>query len=256
MRIDKMIKGYIFDMDGVIWDGDKKIPHAVERINEIIASGKKYVFMTNNALRSRETYVKRLKEFGIKTDISHIIIASYAAGLYINEKTGHSKVYVLGTDEMKKELESAGHKVVEKGADFVVVGLDKGLNYDKIDKAFINLQNGAELIACAPDLTYLQNGEIHIGSGAFARALEFATGKELTIIGKPSSVIMKLATDMLGLKSEEILGVGDKIPTDILAAKKAGMKTALVLTGETTLKEAQESEIKPDYVIKDLRELP
>ncbi len=251
-----MIEGYIFDMDGVIWDGDNAIPHAAEKINRVIESGKEYVFMTNNALRSREGYVKRLEEFGIKTDLEHVITSSYAAGLHIKKRSGLSSIYAMGNQELRSELESMGHRIVEEGADFVVVGLDKGLDYRKVDSAFRNLNKGAELVACAPDLTYLEGGDIHIGSGAFARALELAAGKELTVIGKPSTVMMELAVERMGLESGEILKVGDKPHTDILAAKRAGMKTALVLTGETDEKAAEESDIKADYTIEDLRELP
>jgi 4-nitrophenyl phosphatase len=251
-----MVKGYIFDMDGVIWDGDKRIPYAVERINEIIKSGTPYVFMTNNAMRSRETYVRRLEGFGIMARKRHIINSSYAAGLYIKDKNGPSRVYALGNDELRDELKSVGHELVEVGADFVVNGLDPTVDYEKLDKGFQNVQSGAELLACAPDLTYLENGRIRIGSGAFARMLELVSGKKLIVVGKPNAAIMDVALDILGVSAGECMAVGDKLETDILAGKKAGMKTALVLTGETKLEKAQESEIKPDYVIKDLRELP
>jgi HAD superfamily hydrolase (TIGR01450 family) len=251
-----MIKGYIFDMDGVIWDGDKKIPHAAERINEIIASGKKYVFMTNNALRSRDTYVKRLKEFGITTDKAHVLVSSYAAGLYMMKKKGPSKVYALGTDDLKEELREAGHAIVEKGADFVIVGLDKTTDYDRLTAALQNIMAGAELIACAPDTTYLENGKIKMGSGAFVKALEAASKKTAMMVGKPSKIIMEVAKDMMGLKPNECMAVGDKLQTEILAGVREGMQTALVLTGETSLEEAKRSEIRPDYIIKDLRGLP
>ncbi len=252
----EMSKGYVFDMDGVIWDGDRPMPQAAKRINEIIASGKEHVFMTNNALRSREAYVKRLREYGIKTDLSRVIISSYAAGLCIREKGGPSRVYAMGTDELKKELKSVGHSIVEEGADYVVVGLDKELAYAKMDRAFRNLKAGAELVACAPDLTYLEDGGIHIGSGAFARALETAAGKELTVIGKPGKTMMELAAERMGLEPGEITAVGDKLSTDALAAKRAGMKSALVLTGETSRKDAEGSEIKPDLILDNLKGLP
>jgi HAD superfamily hydrolase (TIGR01450 family) len=250
------MKAYIFDMDGVIWDGDNEIPHAVKKINEIIASGKKYAFMTNNASRSRGTYVKRLGSYGINTSIEHIIVSSYAAGMYILDKTGPSKVYAMGTSELKKELESCGHEIVDNAADFVVVGLDLGTTYDKIDGGFRNVMAGAELLACAPDLTYLEAGKIRIGSGAFARMLEVATGKKLTIVGKPHTVIMEVAKKLLEVDATDCITVGDKLNTDIQAGINEGMKTALVLTGETSRAEAEESDIKPDYILEDLRDLP
>jgi phosphoglycolate/pyridoxal phosphate phosphatase family enzyme len=250
-----MIKGYIFDMDGVIWDGDQRIPHAVEKINELSKAGKRIIFLTNNSLRSRDTYVKRLNEFGITAKKDDVLISSYAAGIYMMKKNGPSKVYALGTDDMKAELREAGHTIVEKGADFVVSGLDKTVNYEKMTIALQNITAGAELIACAPDVTYLDNGEIKLGSGAIKAALEAASGKKATLIGKPSKVIMGIAKQMMGLKPGECMVVGDKLNTEIVAGKREGMKTTLVLTGETKLKEAQVSEIKPDYVIVDLREL-
>lgn len=250
-----MIKGYIFDMDGVIWDGDKRIPHAAERINELAAAGKKVMFLTNNTLYSRGNFVRRLRGYGISTTKEHVLISSYAAGVYIRNKKGSSRVYAMGTDDLKEELKEAGHHMVETGADFVVVGLDRELTYRKMSIALENLLNGAELIACAPDLTYLENGKIRPGSGAFAKTLEMTSGSKATLIGKPSELIMDIAKKMMGLKPEECIVVGDKIETEIVAGKREGMKTALVLTGETNLEEAKKSEIKPDYVIKDLREL-
>jgi len=250
------IKGYIFDMDGVVWDGVVPVPPASERINGLMAAGKKVMFLSNNSMRSRTSYVMRLKEFGITAKKESIVISSYAAGIYMMERKGPSKVYALGTGDMKDEVKEAGHTIVEQGADFVVIGLDKTLNYERMDKAFRNLKNGAELIACAPDLTFLDRGEIHIGSGAFAKALETASGSRLTIIGKPSKLIMGITKGLMGLKPSECMVVGDKLNTEILAGNREGMKTALVLTGETKLEDVKRSEIKPDYVIKDLRELP
>lgn len=249
------MKGYIFDMDGVIWDGETEIPHAVEKINEIIAS-KPYVFMTNNAMRSRDTYVQRLKKFGIETDKEHIINSSYAAGLYIKQQNGPSKVYVVGNEELRKEMEQTSHTLVEEGADFVVNGLDLTVDYEKLDKGYQNVQQGAKLLACAPDLTYLEEGKIRIGSGAFGRLIELVSGKELIIVGKPNRVIMDAALEVLGVEAKDCITVGDKLDTDILAGIKAGMSTALVLTGETDKAKAEASDVKPDYVLEDLRGLP
>jgi HAD superfamily hydrolase (TIGR01450 family) len=250
------MKAYIFDMDGVIWDGDKPIPHAAEKVNEIIASGKPYVFMTNNAMRSRDTYVKRLEKFGIKTDKGHIINSSYAAGLYIKNKNGPSKVYAVGNDELRSELEDVGHTLVDEGADFVVNGLDLTVDYEKLDKGYQNVKDGASLLACAPDLTYLEGGKKRIGSGSFARMLELVSGKELTIVGKPNKEIMEAALDVLGVGAEDCITVGDKLNTDIKAGKRIGMKTALVLTGETSREDVKKSEIEPDYILEDLGGLP
>jgi len=251
-----MIRGYIFDMDGVIWDGDRRIPYAAEKINGLIAVGKKVVFLSNNSLRSRNTYVKRLKEFGITTKKEDVIVSSYAAGLYIMKKNGSSKVYAMGTEDLKEELREAGHDIVEEGADFVIAGLDKELNYKKMTIALQNLMNGAELIACAPDVTYLENGRIMPGSGAFVKALEASSGKIATLVGKPSKIIMEVAKDLMRLKPSECIAVGDKLNTEILAGLREGMATALVLTGETKLDDVRKSDIKPDYILKDLRELP
>lgn len=250
------MKACIFDMDGVIWDGDKPIPHAAEKVNEVISSGKPHVFMTNNAMRSRDTYVKRLEKFGIKTDKKHIINSSYAAGLYIKNENGPSKVYAVGNDELKEELRQTGHELVDEGADFVVNGLDLTVDYEKLDNGYQNVKEGAVLLACAPDLTYLDGNKKRIGSGSFARMLELVSGKELIIVGKPNKGIMEAALDVLGADAKDCMTIGDKLNTDIMAGKNMGMKTALVLTGETSEEDAEKSGIKPDYVLKDLSELP
>jgi len=251
-----MIKGYIFDMDGVIWDGDKPIPHAVEKVNELMRRGKKLVFLTNNSMKSRKNYHRKLGQMGIRTDVGHVLNSSYAAGVYISRKSGASRVYPMGTEDLKDEIREAGHEVVDTEADFVIVGLDTKTDYGKMAVALQNLMGGAELIACAPDTRYLENGRILPGSGAFVKALEAASEKNSTLIGKPSELIMDIAKGAMGLKPEECMVIGDKIETEIVAGKREGMKTALVLTGETNLETAQRSGIMPDYILNDLRELP
>ena len=162
----------------------------------------------------------------------------------------------MGKGALVHELKSCGHEIVDSGSDFVVCGLDETLTYDKVANALSNLLDGAELIGCAPDVTYLKEGRKLPGTGAFVVALEAASGKKATILGKPSAKIMEITAEVLGLNPEGCLMVGDKLPTDIAAGIRAGMKTALVLTGETTKEEAKSSQFVPDYIINDLRELP
>ncbi len=249
--------GYIFDMDGVIWDGERGIPHAADTINQIMELGKRVVFVTNNARRSRDSYVRRLARFGIKTSKKYVITSSHAAAMYILKRNGKSRVYAMGTKDLRSEIKEVGHRIVRKKADFVVAGLDLNLNYRKMAIAVENLLDGAKLVACAPDLTYLEGGRIWPGTGAFVKALEAASGKRGIVVGKPHREIMDIGIEILGVERGRCIIVGDKVNTDIAAGKNAGIKTALVLTGETTETggRALKGRYKPDYVLENLQEL-
>jgi len=252
--------GFIFDCDGVIWRGETKIEE-VDKVIEILRrKNKKIVFLTNNSTKTRKNYVKKLNAFGIKTNINEIITSGYATGHYIKRKYGTDlKILIIGEDGLKEEMRNFGFTIISEDTswnskvDAVVVGLDRQLTYDKLAAGAYAILNGAKFIATNADPNIPTEKGLLPGAGAIVSFLETATGiKPEIIVGKPNVEIMTFALKILNIEPENVLVIGDRIETDILAAKRVGCKSLLVLTGATNLNEIKKSKIKPNFVLKSL----
>jgi 4-nitrophenyl phosphatase len=257
----------IFDLDGVVYLGDTPIPGAVESLNALAAAGHPLYFLTNNSTRARRSYSEKLTRMGIPTPPERVMTSAYATGLYLASiGAAGKKVFVVGEEGLAEEMERAGLAVVglEEPApvDYVVAGLDRGLTYAKLRRAHDEITGGATFIATNRDATYpMETGEIP-GGGAIVAPIECSTGVRGMTIGKPEPHtwlrILDLAGDGAALSPSRALMIGDRSETDILGAKKIGLRTALVLTGVTTAAMAADlpAEQKPDTVLADLTELP
>lgn len=250
-KITKDYDAFIFDLDGVIWKGLTLIDGAVDKINELIAMDKKVRFLTNNATKTRRTTAKRLMDLGVETRIEDVYTSGYAAALYLNKNHPGSKIHVMGTQELEKEIKAQDFKIVNREADFVVAGLDKEFNYDKLNQALQNvIEDDAKIIACNMDNSYPTEKEIRPGGGSIITALVVASGKPIEkIIGKPSPTCYELILEELKVPKPRCLMVGDKIQTDLLGARQAGMSTCLVLSGIGTKKDTENFNFIPEHVI-------
>jgi HAD superfamily hydrolase (TIGR01457 family) len=254
--------GYILDLDGVIWVGEKPLPEAIEAVKRLKEIGKKVLFVSNNSTKSRKDYEKRLRNLGLDAKVEDIINSGYATAVLLREKYRKGDVYVVGEKGLVEELENQGFRVVsreecwEKGADFVVVGMDRGFDYWKIATAMRAIRRGALYIATNADKTFPSEKGLLPGAGTMIAAISTASGKDPDIIvGKPSKHIFEITLKNIGLRKEEVLVVGDRIDTDIEGAHKAGISSLLILTGVTSKEEVEKSQIKPDFVLSSLKEL-
>jgi HAD superfamily hydrolase (TIGR01450 family) len=250
----KNYKAYIFDLDGVIWLGQYPIPGVAEAVNGLKANGAQIRFLSNNACEHRDYQHNKLAAQGIKAELGEVFTAGSATALYLKQKFGPSKVHVLGTSDLEREMSDAGHTVVERNAQVVVTGLDKEFNWEKLDTALQNISiDGARYIVCNADPNYPEKGLVRPGGGAPAAALTCCTGREPEIVvGKPNPEIFRLVHSSLDCPVEECLMVGDKIQTDIIGAKQIGMDTALVLSGIGTEKDIEETGVEPTYVLESV----
>ncbi len=257
------LEAFLFDMDGVLYIGESPIRGSKEAIYSLRREGKKIALLTNNSTKSRKSYEKKFSEVGLEIDKSNIITSSYATALYLSENYKERKVYVIGEAGLKTELEEAGFDILSrkdsKNADFVVVGMDRGLTYDKIWGGLSALLSGAEFIATNSDPTYPTEQGLSPGAGASIGALSGSSKREpSTDIGKPSTYMIDTALDILGVPREKTAIVGDRIDMDIKAGNRAGLTSILVLTGvddRDNANTAVGTEAAPDYVISDLLEL-
>ncbi|AEA46090.1 HAD-IIA family hydrolase [Archaeoglobus veneficus] len=254
-------KGFILDIDGVIGRGETPIPEGVEAVKKLREFGKKLVFVSNNSTRSRTIMIDRFQRFGLDVHEDEMLLATFATARYLKREAGKAKIFTTGEKGLIEELELAGHEIVDyRDAEYLVVGSNRGINFEIMTKALRCCLAGTRYIATNPDRIFpAEDGPIP-GTGMIIGSLYWMTGRMPdVVIGKPSKVIMEEALDILGLKADEVVVVGDQIDIDVKAGKAIGATTLLVLSGVTT-KENLEQMIerhgeKPDYVLDHLGKL-
>lgn len=255
-----MLRVYIFDLDGVIYRGDEPQPHAKEVVQELRTTGRKVYFLTNNSTRTREQYCEKLINLGIPADINDVITSAYATALYLRELAPDgAAVYVIGEEGVYVELARAGMRTVDvvngEKIDFVVVGLDRQFTYEKLNLAQQAIRRGAKFIATNADTTFpLEEGVLSPGNGSLVAAIKAATDVEPFVIGKPEPYSLLKCLELADAKPEEAAIIGDRLDTDILGGRRAGLQTFLVLTGVATRAEAENAppQMKPHRIIDDL----
>lgn len=251
-------KGFIFDLDGCIYLGDRPIPGASETIGMLRKEGKKVLFLTNNSTRTPQEYAQKLKGMGIEAGEGEVLTSSVATAMYL-KRFGTGECFVLGEQGLIQALEREGFKVLSageaRGARYVVCGLDMHLTYEKLAAACHAIQNGARFIATNTDPRLPIDGGYVPGAGSIVEAVATATGLRPLVIGKPSKRIMKIALKAMGLGGSEVAMVGDTLKIDIAAARRAGITGVLVLSGSTRMEDLEKSRIKPDAVIPSVAEL-
>lgn len=248
-------KGYLIDLDGTIYKGKSRIPAGEAFVHELQKRGIPYLFVTNNTTRTPEMVQTMLAEnFNIETPLDTIYTATLATIDYMQEKNLGKKVYVIGDVGLKHAIEEAGYIEDTENPDYVVVGLDWEVDYEKLTIATLAIQKGAHFIGTNPDLNIPTERGLQPGAGAINALLEAATRVEPTFIGKPNAIIMEKAIEHLGLAREEVVMVGDNYLTDIRAGIDNSIPTLLVTTGFTLPEEVPNLPIQPTHVLSSLAE--
>ena len=253
------ITALILDMDGVLWHDTESLGDLPCIFEQIKAQGYHYQFVTNNATRTVDEYVEKLAGFGIQATSDQILSSAVGTGHYLQEKYPlHTNVFVVGQPSLKKTLSSFGMNIVdehEKNVEVVVASLDYELNYGKLKHASLLIQNGCVFIGTNPDRTFPTPDGFIPGSGTVVGALEIASGARAKLIGKPEPLLYQLALKRLGTNEENTLAVGDRLETDIAGAQAAGIHTALVLTGASSMEQADRYSPKPDIIAESFEAL-
>jgi len=272
---------FIFDCDGVIWKGDSLIDGVPATLDMLRAAGKKIFFVTNNSTKSRKGYLGKFKSLGLDTvEAEEIFSSSFAAAAYLEQtkfKQTGKKVYIIGEVGIEEELDLIGVPWIGGGADAgkkielksgyalpydkdvgaVIVGFDREINYHKIQTAqlCINENPGCEFIATNLDaVTHLTDAQEWAGNGAMTGAIKGCTGREPTLVGKPSPLMIDYIVDKYKCDRARICMVGDRLDTDILFGQNNGLLSCLTLSGVTTETKllSAENQIKPDYYVSSI----
>lgn len=256
----KNIKCFLFDMDGTINLGDEIIPGMEGFFDKLTAAGRKYYLLTNNSSRSHEHYVQKMNRLGVPVTRNEVLISTDAFTNWMNKKKPGAKLFVLGTPQLLKIIGDAGFvltNTLEEGADYVVVGFDQTLTYERLTIACRLIDKGVPYVATHPDVRCpIEDGEFIPDTGAMIELIKTATGKAPEVIcGKPFVHMVDVALDKTGFKKEEIAMVGDRLATDIAFGLNNDILSIMVLTGEATMEDVEKGSIKPDIILPHAKEI-
>ncbi|MFC4388874.1 TIGR01457 family HAD-type hydrolase [Gracilibacillus marinus] len=250
----KKYRGFLIDLDGTMYKGTEKIEEAIDFVKELDQKGLPYLFLTNNSTKHPKDVANKLVEMGVPCTEDHVFTTSMATAKYIRDLKANATVYAIGEDGLHLALEEAGFSFAEDNADYVVMGLDRDITYEKLTKGALNIRNGATFIATNGDVALPTERGFLPGAGSLISVLSVTTGVKPIFIGKPESIIVEQALEVLGTNKEETVMIGDNYYTDILAGIHAGIDSILVHTGVTTKEEVQTLETKPTFAIDSLVE--
>lgn len=254
-----MAQGYVFDLDGTVYLGDKMIDGAAEAIKALRERGDRVVFLSNKPIATRQSYVEKLTKMGIPTTLEDVLNSSQIVARYLkNTLQEGEKVFVIGEQPICDELQVQGVAMTDdsEAAEYVVLSWDRQFTYDKLNSLYQAAIRGAKIIASNPDTTCPLDGGQIPDTGTFIAALEVATGKEIDlVVGKPSLIAAQAAVAHLELDYKDCFMIGDRLETDIKMGNEAGMKSVLVLTGVATREMAEASEHRPQYIISSIKEI-
>jgi glycerol-1-phosphatase len=252
MALSALVKRYeqlILDLDGCVWVGGEATPGAPEAVEALRDAGKRVAFATNNSRQPGEEYVARLWAIGIKASLGDVVTVGGAVQHLLAETRQGRTAFVIGTDAVYRHVADAGLKLMNgtdlaSRAEVVLVAATDELTYDDIRIASMAVRRGADFLATGRDPTHPMPDGLWPGAGAILAAVETAAGQEATIVGKPEPQLFLTALDRLG--EGRTLVVGDRLDTDVVAAERAGLDAALVLTGGTSAEAAREAGQRAD----------
>ena len=259
MELLRSKKLFLFDMDGTLYLGDRLFDFTRELLSVLKASGRKYMFMTNNSSKSVEDYVKKMDRLGIPSRPEEFITSAQATAIYLKAHHPRKTLYVCGTDSFLKSLTDEGFTIAKEPeqAQCVVMSLDTELTFRKLRDVCWLLSTRPEIpyLASHPDLACPTEFGFVPDCGSICQMIFNATGREPQYIGKPNPLMPELAMEWTGCTREETVVIGDRLSTDIESGVNAGIATVLVLTGEATLASSQQSQVQADIVLKDAGEI-
>ena len=249
-------KLFLFDLDGTLYLGDTLFSGVPELLALIRARGGQYRYLTNNSSRSVDAYVERLTRLGVAAEPEDFLTSVDALIAHLRGRGMEARrFYVCGTESMKSQLRAAGFAVASsrEDADALLMGFDTELTFQKLEDACILLNRGVDFAATNPDwVCPTWYGSVP-DCGSVCEMLFRATGRRPHVLGKPQADMPLLALEQTGFLPEQAVLLGDRLYTDIQSGVNAGIDTALMLSGEATLQDAEQSPVKPTWIFRDIR---
>jgi phosphoglycolate/pyridoxal phosphate phosphatase family enzyme len=263
MRLADLFDCFLIDLDGVVYVGENPTEGAVETINLLKKSGKIVIFLTNDPGKTAAEYSDKLRGMGIIVNPGDVVTSGMAIAYHIRNSypdIRDKSAYVVGSSSLKDEIRLTGLDLVSgeeaKKADFVIVGGHPEFHYEEMKLATLAIRGGAEFFATNRDPAYPSPEGLIPATGAMLASIETACGRKAVVAGKPEVIMFEVAlAEHLHRDRERFAIIGDRLDTDVQGGRNAGIAAILSLSGSTSEEDIKHSETKPDYVIRDLRDL-
>ncbi len=251
----KKLKLFLLDMDGTIYLDNALFDGVTDFLKHIKNIGGRYIFLTNNSSKSVDKYIEKLAELGISSTADDFLTSTDATILYLKKKD-YNKIYALGTASFKEQLKKSNLPITDKledGIDCLCMGFDTELTFQKLEDACILLGKDIDYIATNPDWVCPTWYGFVPDCGSVSEMLYNATKRRPLFIGKPEPTMALLAMEKTNFTPQETALIGDRLYTDIACGVNAGVNSVFVLSGEGTMADLEKSDVKPDFVYKNIK---
>ncbi|GAA0178968.1 HAD-IIA family hydrolase [Clostridium sediminicola] len=257
MKNIKDIECFLLDMDGTFYLGNEIIEGSLEFLDTLKAQNKEFLFLTNNSSKNKYAYQKKLAGLGCEVDPNRVFTSGEATTIYLKNRKQGAKIFLLGTALLEEEFIKAGFELIKDRSirpDFVVLGFDTTLTYEKLWIACDLIRDGVEYIATHPDYNCpLEDEKFMPDTGAMIDLINASTGKRPYVVGKPNKTIIESLCEKYGYDKSKVAMVGDRLYTDIKTGENAGVTSILVLSGETKLQDYENSDVNADFIFPSLK---
>ncbi len=251
----KSKKGFIIDMDGVIYHGNVLLPGVTDFVAWLESTQKNYLFLTNSPERTPKELHEKLKRLGINVKEEHFYTSALATASFLASQNPNGSAYIIGDAGLIHALYSVGYTVNNVNPDYVVVGDPRSYNFEKIEQAINLVLKGAKLIGTNSDISGPVEKGIVPSTKALIAPIEIVTGKDAYFVGKPNPLMMRSALKRLGIKREDAIVIGDRMDTDVICGLESEIDTLLVLSGITSRSEIDNFPYRPKYVLNGVIDL-
>jgi 4-nitrophenyl phosphatase len=248
-------RGLIIDMDGVLWRGKLSLPGVTELFATLRRRSTPFLLVTNNASASPEGVQRKLRDMGVAIETHEVLGSSEATVAWLRKRLPPpAPVYAIGEQALQEALIHAGYDLHQRsdGVAAVIVGIDRQVDWPKLTEAALAIRAGAIFVGTNADPSFPMERGLALGNGAILAAIQNTTGTDPVVIGKPEPHLFTQALERLGTHPDLTLVLGDRLETDILGGRRAGLSTALVLTGVTSQDDLLRASIQPDWIFEDL----
>ena len=249
-------KGFICDMDGVIYHGNRLLPGVKEFVAWLYRENKNFLFLTNSSEHSPKELQRKLERMGLEVDESHFYTSALATARFISSQAPGCSAYVIGGAGLIMALHDEGITMNDIDPDYVIIGEGNTYNYENILRAVHLVLKGAKLIGTNRDLTGPSEDGIIPACRAMISPIEMATGQNAYFVGKPNPLMMRTGLSILGVHSAEAVMIGDRMDTDMVAGIETGLDTALVLSGVTAREDIRKFPYRPRLVLDGVGDIP
>lgn len=248
-------EGFIIDMDGVIYHGNRLLPQVPEFVSWLKKENKRFLFLTNSSERSPRELKEKLRFLGVEVEEDHFYTSALATAMFLKSQKPNGSAYIIGETGLINALYDAGYTMNNLNPDYVVMGESRSYSYERIEKAVNLVINGARLIGTNPDISGPIEDGIAPATKALISPIEIATGKSAYFVGKPNPLMMRNAIKILNVQRENAVIIGDRMDTDIIAGIESEIDTILVLSGISKRDTPNEFPYRPHYIVNGVGDI-